>query len=91
MTPQEMLLLIIISISVLVIILILSLLSRCSKYLKKILAEIKELNNKLTPPTQKEAVCSKCNKTISESNIKKVAGKVLCPMCAGNDVTVTMG
>ena len=91
MVPHEMFSLIVILISVLVIILVLSLLSRCSMYLKKILAEIKDLNKKLTPPDLREMVCSKCSKTISESEGKKVAGKVLCPKCADNDVTVTMG
>ena len=91
MTQESMFSLIVILISILVIIMVLSLLSRCSMYLKKILAEIKELNKRLTTPALKEVVCPKCNKPFSESTGKEVRGKILCPLCAANDVTVTMG
>lgn len=74
-----------------VIMILLVLLSRCSMYLKKILAEIKDLNKRLTPLVDKELVCPKCSKTFPESKGKVVGGKVLCPLCAANDVTVTMG
>lgn len=90
-TPHEMFLLIVNLLGVLVIILVLSLLSRCSMYLKKILVEIKELNKKLRPPALNEVVCPACNRSFPKSNGKEVAGKFLCPSCADNDITVTMG
>ena len=86
-----MFILIVTLIGVLGIIIVLSLLSRCSMYLKKILAEIKELNKRLTPLALNEAVCPACNRSFSKSNGKEVAGKFLCPSCAGKDATVTMG
>lgn len=91
MTTQELFTLTAVLIGLLLIILVLSLLSRCSMYLKKILAEIKELNKRLKPAVEKEVVCPKCNKPFPESKGKGVGGKVLCPLCAANDVTVTMG
>lgn len=89
--PQESLLsLIIIVFSLLIVIIILSLLSRCSMYLKKILAELKDLNKRLTISAERELLCPVCKKTFPEKNGKEVEGKILCPLCAANDITITL-